>query len=129
MPRDGTKNLIPVTQRTKEEAKKISSNGGKKSGQVRREKKLLRESVEMFLSAMYDTKDGKMCGADAVTLAQMQKALRGDTKAYEVLRDTAGQKPVDKVVVADVDASVMAEIDALVNTEPTTGKRKKKDAD
>lgn len=125
----GAKNLIPVTQRSKDEARQISRNGGIKSGKVRREKKLLKESIEMFLSMEYDTAQGKMCGSDAITYAQLQKALRGDTKAFEVLRDTVGQKPVEKVMISDVNADTMAEIDNLVNEEPkkrTT--RKKKDA-
>ena len=34
----------------------------------------------------------------------MEKALKGDTKAFEVLRDTAGQKPVEKVEQINIDA-------------------------
>ena len=42
-------------------------------------------------------------GAEAIVAAQMQKALKGDAKAFEVLRDTAGQKPVDKVEQVNID--------------------------
>ena len=38
LPRDGTKKLKPVTERTKEEARAISSKGGKASGIARRKK-------------------------------------------------------------------------------------------
>ena len=115
MPRDGTKNLIPVTQRSKEEAKKISSNGGVKSGKVRREKKLLKDIAQAMLAADVQTKDGKMTGGEAVILAQLQKAMRGDTKSAEFIRDTSGQKPVEKILISDVSADVMSEIDDLVN--------------
>ena len=47
MPRGNPQNLIPVTERTKEEARKISSNGGKKSGKARRNKALLRDCVHV----------------------------------------------------------------------------------
>ena len=47
----------------------------------------------------------------------MKKALKGDVKAFEVLRDTAGEKPIDKVMVADVDQSVIDEVESMVNDE------------
>ena len=34
---------------------------------------------------------------EAMLIAQVQKAMRGDTKAAEFIRDTAGQKPVENV--------------------------------
>ena len=34
---------------------------------------------------------------DNITLALLDKALKGDTKAYEVIRDTVGEKPTDKI--------------------------------
>ena len=48
----------------------------------------------------------------------MKKALKGDVKAFEVLRDTAGEKPIDKVMVADVDQSVIDEVEEMVKGEP-----------
>ena len=43
-----------------------------------------------------------------------QAALKGDWKAWELVRDTSGQKPVDKVMVADVEPSIIAEVEAMV---------------
>jgi len=34
-----------------------------------------------------------------VSLALIQQALEGNTKAFEVIRDTIGEKPVDKLEV------------------------------
>ena len=39
----GKENLIPLNKRTKEEQREIAKMGGKKSGEVRREKKKLSE--------------------------------------------------------------------------------------
>ena len=37
---------------------------------------------------------------------QFEKAMKGDTKAFEVVRDTAGQKPTDKIEMkTDVDVN------------------------
>ena len=44
----GEKNLIPVTMRSKEEARQISRNGGIKSGETRRKKANLRKTFEML---------------------------------------------------------------------------------
>lgn len=48
MPRDGTKNLIPFSQRTEEEQKAITTAGGVASGKTRRKQKTLREMFETF---------------------------------------------------------------------------------
>ena len=40
---------------------------------------------------------GNVSLAAAIVLAQITSALTGDTKAAEFVRDTAGQKPVDKL--------------------------------
>ena len=100
MPRNGTKNLKPNTRenRTKEEQKQIAIKGGIASGKARREKKTLRQCLEILLERTLKDKKGiEMSGAEAVSLKVFEKALKGDIRAFEVLRDTAGQKPIEKV--------------------------------
>ena len=114
MPRNGTKNLKPMNKRTKEEQKKIASMGGKASGEARRRRKTLREELLAILE------DGDT--QNQITLALIQEAKSGNnagsvTKAYEVIRDTIGEKPVDKVIVADVDQSVINEVEAMMNDD------------
>lgn len=90
--------------RTTEEQRKIAKQGGVASGKARREKADLRKMCQMVLAMDIKGKDGTMkSGAEAITLAQLQKALKGDAKAYEVLRDTAGQKPIEKVEQVNID--------------------------
>lgn len=81
-------NLDPV--RTKDEARKRGANGGKKSGEARREKKLMREALEQRIGA----------SLEEVTQALIDKAASGDVRAYEVIRDTLGEKPTDKLELA-----------------------------
>ena len=38
-------------------------------------------------------------------------------KSAEFMRDTAGQKPIEKVMVADVDESVINEVERMVTGE------------
>lgn len=78
---------------TKEEAKR----GGIASGESRRRRKLLRECLDELLAREY-TADGKtLTGSEALAAALMKKAMKGDVKAFEALRDTAGEKPVERI--------------------------------
>lgn len=88
-------NLIPFNQRTESEVRAIAANGGRKSGESRRARKTLKEELLLLLSEGETQK--------SVSVALLQKAMDGDVKAFEVLRDTIGEKPVDKVENKNVD--------------------------
>jgi len=109
------KNLIPNSERTPEELREQTRKAGIASGEARRKKRDLRKAIEILLEK--DFKDGNgndVSGAEAIAIKQFQKALDGDTKAFETIRDTAGQKPVEKVMVAEVDQDIINEVEAMV---------------
>ena len=65
-----------------------------------------------------DKKGNVKTGTEAMALAVFQKALKGDIKAFEVVRDTVGQKPIEKVQVAEVDQATIDEVErAVLDTE------------
>ena len=103
----GKENLRPVS--SKDEARERGRKGGLASGEARRKRKTLKEELLLMLS------EGET--QQSVTLALIEKAMNGDTKAFEVIRDTIGEKPVDKVMIADVEPSVIAEVEAMVTGE------------
>ena len=108
-------NLIKNEDLTPNQRRENASKAGKASGEARRKKKLLRECLEILLEKEITDKSGNtMTGAEAMAVKVFQQALNGDLKAFEIVRDTAGQKPVDKVMVADVEQSVIAEVEAMV---------------
>lgn len=113
------KNLRPCEhQFTQEEAKK----GGIASGESRRNKKLLRECLEMLLEKEMQAKTGEtMTGAEALAAKLFSEAMKGNVKAFEVLRDTAGQKPADKLIISEVDDDIVDEVEAMVNDEEASG--------
>ena len=120
MPRNGTKNLKPNTRenRTKEEQKQIATKGGIASGKARREKNTLRQCLEILLERTLKDKKGiEMSGAEAASLKVFEKALKGDIRAFEVLRDTAGQKVPDKIMVSEVEQSAIDEVEKMVNDD------------
>lgn len=95
-------NLRPSEYKlTLEEQKK----GGISSGEARRKKRDLRKALEVLLekTVTKDKEGNEISGAEALALKQFEKALKGDTRAFEVVRDTSGQKPVEKVEVGKID--------------------------
>ena len=103
-------NLNPV--KTKSEARSRGRNGGIASGKARREKKAMKETLEALLSM--PMKSGKAADIEtiknfaalkgktitvqeAMMIAMIQKALKGNVNAAEWIRDTAGQKPVENM--------------------------------
>ena len=97
--------------RAGEQQVEIARQGGVASGIARREKKSLREAMQILMDADLTGKDGKtMTGTEAMAAKAFQAALKGDWKAWELVRDAAGQKPVDKVQVkTDVNIADSAE--------------------
>lgn len=82
-------NLKPIRpgDLSSEELKKRQSNGGKKSAEVRRERKLIKDRIlERMGESDWDTMIDNLIARAANT-----------DKAFEVLRDTIGEKPVERI--------------------------------
>lgn len=124
----GADNLIGkgFADRSTEEARELGRRGGVASGIARREKRNLRMQLEMLLDKEYKVKvgDGEklISGGEAVSTKLLEKALKGDVRAFEVLRDTIGQRPVEKIMVAEVDTDIIDEVEnAVLGNDKTTG--------
>lgn len=91
-------NLKPIRKGdlSNEELKKRQSNGGKKSAEARREKKLIRDRILERMGE--DDWDEYITGI-------IERAKDNKVDA-EFLRDTIGQKPVDKLAVTNIDKSI-----------------------
>ena len=87
-------NLIPFNERTEKEQRKIAISGGKASGEARRAKKTMKEMLDYLLEKEITNKAGeKATTLEAISVSIIKQAMAGNTKAYEVIRDTIGQKP------------------------------------
>ena len=113
----GEENLIPQSERTKEEQREIARQGGIASGKARREKADLRRQAQLWLESDVTTdKHGNpMSGAQFMMAVAAKELAKGNAKFWELMRDTAGYKPVDKVMVADVDQAVIEDIERIVD--------------
>lgn len=102
---------------TSDEAREIGKKGGIASGKARREKADLRRQAQIWLESevMTDKYGNPLSGAQALIAVAAKEALKnGNAKFWELLRDTAGYKPVDKVMIADVDPAVIDDIERIV---------------
>lgn len=118
-----TNNLKPFTsEQSHEAAVKNGRKGGIACRESRERKKLLKECLEILLERDVKGSDGATVpGAEAISVELFNKALSGDIKAFEVIRDTVGQKPAEKVAatqtVVDLSKFTTEEIKAMLDDE------------
>lgn len=106
--------------RTPEERKEQARMAGIASGKARREHKTMQEIAKLVLDMPYeggdmqdleglnfeDFPDANLTVGQRATLAVAKRALKGDFAALTFLRDTAGEKPAEKVEVSgDVEGA------------------------
>lgn len=101
-------NLVSLADRTTEEQREIARKGGKASGEARRRKKTLKEALLIALELEKNGKTVQEIGVEAV----LNKFMSGDIQAFTTVRDTIGEKPVDKVeqeVVSSIKVDIVDE--------------------
>ena len=109
-------NLIPQNKKSPEERSRIARMGQIASTEAKRRKKTFREAMEAILEKEVLDKNGnKIDLLTAISAKQIEKAGKGDTKAFEVIRDTIGQKPVERVEITEWDTKIAGEIEAYVD--------------
>lgn len=105
-------NLVPQAHKLTVEEQ---SAGGKKSGEARARKRDLRKALEALLEKEWQDKKGNtLTGTEAITAKLFEQAMKGNIKAFETIRSTVGQDPVQKVMMAEVDADVIDEVEKMV---------------
>lgn len=106
---------------------KIATLGGIRSGVAKRAKKAFKELAQAMLNTIPDKQsiasvkklfpqlDEKEINAKVLMLAkQYERAVKiGDTRAFEALRDTAGEKPIDKTEITGEGVNFNVFSDAL----------------
>lgn len=92
-------NLKPIRKGdlSSEELKRRQSNGGKKSAQARKERKLIKDRI---LERMGETDWDEMIDG-------LIERSKDSVKDFEVLRDTIGEKPKDQLEVTAIDINVV----------------------
>ncbi len=105
-----------LRERSTEEVRKIARKGGINSGKARRDKKNLRLALEALLEMDMTRDDGKvLSGAEAISAEVFMQALQGNIKAFETIRATVGQDPVQKVMVSEIDQKTINEVENMIS--------------
>jgi len=76
---------------TSEQAREYGRRGGLKRAENERRRKTLKEELLTLLE-----QDNFQ---ERISLSLLKKATNGDTKAFEVIRDTIGEKPKENISV------------------------------
>ena len=103
-------NLRSADMLSEEELRKMASNGGKKSAEVRKQKKTMRKALEMLLydvkldeqtkerlRAQGITNEDDFNHQMVITRSLIAKAEAGDVQAYNTICAMIGEKPVDNI--------------------------------
>ena len=92
-------NLIPWNRRTESEQREYAKKGGQKSGEVRRQRKAMKEQMELLLSLPFKQKkqldfikdlgieEEEIDNQMALMVAMYAKALKGDVQAFNSIRE------------------------------------------
>ena len=93
-----------------------ASEAGKASAAARKKKADLRRLCQIWMEEEVGTdKDGQpITGGQMMVRVAVKEVAKGNPRFWELLRDTAGFKPVDKVMVSEVEPSVIAEVESIV---------------
>lgn len=113
-------NLKNLADRTPEERTEIAKKGIIASHEARKRNKNLRQAMQMWLandSGMKDEQGNDLTGTELMVAVAVKEMAKGNPKFWELIRDTSGQKPVEKVVVAEVEQSVIDEVERVVLKE------------
>ena len=111
-----SENLLPPygsPERSSDEVREQNRIGGINSGAVRRKKAAMRDYAQFILGIKRKVSDKtlqqlremgiseeEVTGQTLALMKIMDKAIAGDIKAMEFLRDTAGEKPTDNSNIA-----------------------------
>lgn len=115
----GWDNLKPYKKGDTSGKSEAGKLGGKASGESKRRMKTFKEELMAILQEeLVNSKGEKITVQENINRALLVRAGKGDTKAYVIIRDTLGQKPVDesKVVVENA-GDVQINLDLVKDME------------
>lgn len=84
----GQENLIPMSQRSKDEVREIARRGGIASGETRREKATFKKQLEMLLEEKNDSGE---TFRELITLGQIKGAIDGKAENFKLILQVLGE--------------------------------------
>ena len=105
MVRGNPDKIKPTQVRSGREAREKGRIGGQKSGEVRRQRKVMRETLLELLQLPAE-KRTDVSNEVLGLLAMLERWQKGDVSAGIFIRDTIGEKPSDRVDSTSSDGSM-----------------------
>lgn len=97
------------------EAREQGRRGGIASGESRRERKALRECLEVALSMPYYDLDGtEYTKAQYMCIKLVDQAIEGDPRAFTIIRDTIGETVTSRFEINAPSPEAIAEVERLL---------------
>ena len=102
-------NLIKNEDLTPSQRRKNASKAGKASAKKRQQNKTFKEIINKFLDGQvsddrlkqqmveFGFTDKEVSNKSCAVFALWKEAIKGNTKAFELLRDTIGEKPIEQI--------------------------------
>lgn len=102
-------NLIKNEDLTPSQRRKNASKAGKASAKKRQQNKTFKEIINRFLDGQVSDErlkqqmidfgfaDKEVSNKSCAVFALWKEAIKGNTKAFELLRDTIGEKPIEQI--------------------------------
>lgn len=102
-------NLIKNEDLTPEQRRRNASKAGKASAKKRQQNKTFKEIINKFLDGQVSDErlkqqmidfgfaDKEVSNKSCAVFALWKEAIKGNTKAFELLRDTVGEKPIEQI--------------------------------
>lgn len=102
-------NLRSIGELTTKEQREITSKGGKASAKKRKQNKTFKEIISRFLDGQVSDErlkqqmidfgfaDKEVSNKSCAVFALWKEAIKGNTKAFELMRDTIGEKPIEQI--------------------------------
>ena len=105
----GTENLIPMSERTKEEQKEIAKMGGIASGKVRQEKATMKKTLEMLLDTIPNIKENKdkKTFRELSTEGLMIGAVQGKAENYKLIMQVLGEMQQEEATTPEVNINIV----------------------
>lgn len=91
----GIDNLVPMSERSKEEVREIARKGGINSGKTRREKATLKKTLETLLEMT--NKETGQTYQEEVTIGLIKGAKLGKAENYKLIAQMLGEMENDVV--------------------------------
>ena len=102
-------NLIRNEDLTPSQRRKNASKAGRASAKKRQQNKTFKEIISNFLDGQVSDErlkqqmidfgfaDKEVSNKSCAVFALWKEAIKGNTKAFELLRDTIGEKPIEQI--------------------------------